>query len=595
MVFLVFGKILFLAIYFHKTSQLGFLTFLGVFGHGAALDFSTLGYLLLLPLLFITLTSFNNGRILYILFKSYTWILLIVFSILIMSDIEIYKYWGFRLDKSCLVYLSNPGDMFASVEWYTILLDILSAGIIAGFFIFIAERFVLRNLKFFSKAGWLSLTTILIVPLLIIPIRGGFDTSSINVSSAYFSKNMFANHAAINLFWNVGYSLTNKDDTENPFKYYSKDTADLYLSELYKTFNTHAHVLKNKRPDIFLIILESYTSKLIEPLDGEPGITPRFNKLTEKGIFFKQIYATGTRSERGIAALISGFPSVDNISIMAYPHKYKNLPSLIKILHDTGYSSEFYYGGDINFFNFKSYFMSIGYDKLVSKSDFHSKDILSKWGVPDHILFDRLTDDLDNNPDTPFIKTLFTLSNHEPFDIPVKGHFGGSGLDNRLFSAAYYTDSCIGHFIDNLKQSPWWNKSLVIFIADHGIMYPGNYPYNARQNYHIPMLWTGGAISKDTVINAFGSQNDIPLTILNQLGIKSDKFIFSRDILADPSNSFVIYNFKDGFGYLSDSVKFLFDRNWKNVEFLEDSKPDSQQIKYSKAFAQKVYDYFLNP
>jgi phosphoglycerol transferase MdoB-like AlkP superfamily enzyme len=592
--FFIISKLIFLFYHHSKSFELGFIDWIGIFIHGFKLDFSTIGYILLFPVVVFILTSFLKNNLEYYILNAYTIVIIVLAVFFTTIDLELYKYWAFRLDNTPLLYINKPKEMLASVKWYSIILGLV---FITGF----SAALVFFYLKYIAvliiniKPGKLktALLFLFIFPSLIIPIRGGFDTSPVNLGTAYFHENSFANHAAVNLIWNIGYSFTNNETKNNPFLYYDRDTANSIVDKLYDNTGEPHILLKTDKPNIVLVIMESFTSKIIGPLGGKKDITPNFNGLVNEGILFTNFYANGTRSDKGLAAIISGYPAHGITSIMKFPKKTQSLPFISKVLSDNGYITAFYYGGDIDFFNLHSYLINGSFHNIISKKNFPSSENLTKWGIPDHIMFERFLQDINNETKEPFFKVFFTLSNHEPFDIPVESHFKGNDIDTKLYNSAFYTDSCLGSFITRAKLSNWWNNTLIILVSDHGTIYPGNTPINSNITHAIPMLWLGGAIRTDTVISRYASQIDIPKTLLNQLGLSSDEFVYSKDILAGSDNEYTFYPYNNGFGYVSDSVKFSHDNASGKIVIFEGTVRD-EYIMRGRAFIQVTYDDFLN-
>ena len=590
---LITGKILFLIVYFKNTLSLDPSTIAGIFYHGAKLDFSFIGYVFVFPLLVMFTTTFFSGRYCYHILKVYNYILLSFVPLLIITDLIVYQFWGFRLDDTPLLYIRNPDEMIASVSIGLVLLGILSSSMLSVLFIYSYNRFSGLYLKNLTGATMMEIIiTGLLIPLLFIPIRGGFNTSPVNLSTAYFSSNNFANHAAINLYWNLGYSFTNQETKNNPYEFYDTKSAHLNFSKLMNQNVSDTTFITNTKPNIILIIIESFTAKIIEPLGGIPQITPGFNKLSTQGILFTHFYANGDRSDKGIVALYSGFPALGKTTIMKFPDKAGKLPNIARDLKKSGYHLSFYYGGDIEFFNLKSYLISSGIQQIISDKQFGSEKLLSKWGVPDEYVFNKLYHDIISTGDTPFFKTMFTLSNHEPYDIPGKARFPGKEVNNQFYSSAYYTDSCLYDFITKLRKTTFWDRTLVILVADHGSRLPEHSVAYSLNNFYIPMLWLGGVIRKDTMISRFGAQTDLSKTLLNQLDMNADHYDYSQDLFSDNRGGFAEYAFNDGFGFITDSVKYIYDHQAKKVVKIEGNVTD-QIIMYGKSFLQLTYQDFL--
>ncbi len=589
---IIIGKLLFLFYHHIQSFELKFSDWVGVIVHGFKLDFSAIGYILIFPVIILIITSFFSGKTLYYILNVYTIILISFFAILTIVDLELYRYWGYRLDKTPLFYINTPGEMLASVYWYTIvigLVSILVFVLVSGFLYLKYIAVIIENPQpgKFKSAGLFTL----ILAALIVPVRGGFDTSPVNLSTAYFHENNFANHAAVNILWNFGNSLTIKASQTYQFDYLEKDEIENIAAYLYKQDSVTNQILNLNRPNIILVILESFTAKLIQPLGGIEGVTPNFNELTKEGIFFTKFYANDSRSDKGIVSILSGYPALGIVSIIKFPKKTQSLPYISKHLSEVGYHTSFYYGGDINFANINSYLFNGDFDKIISKSDFEKSEILSRWGVPDQIIFNRLYDDMKKEKE-PFFKVLFTLSNHEPFDIPVPSVIEGKDTESKMYNSSLYTDSCIGDFVRKLKQTELWDKTLIVFLADHGHILPGMTPVYGFKKYHIPMLWLGGVITRDTIINKYGSQTDLARTLLNQLGLHADEFFYSKDLLSESSNSFAFYDYNNGFGFLTDSVRYIYDNDSRKV-ILKEGYLDDMSLNQGRALQQLFYmDYY---
>jgi len=513
----------------------------------------------------------------------------------VIVDLELYKYWGFRLDLSPLLYINTPKEMFASVEWYIVArqLIILVLIIVATFYFYgVLLKPAFNNLK---KGSWLEFPSyLLLAVLLILPIRGGMGLAPLNTGTAYFSTNEFANHSAINVLWNVGYSITESEKLSNPYILFTKDEAKNEITSLIKTDNKATiNLLKVERPNILIILIESFTGKLIPAMGGIDSITPRFNKLIHEGIFFKNFYSSGVRSDKGIVAVISGFPAQPMNSIMKFPDKTQTLPFISRDIQKSGYKSAFYYGGNIDFVAMRSYLTNGGFNKIISMNDFPSSDYNAKWGVHDHIMFNRLINDIDNSQN-PFFYMLFTLSSHEPFDVPMKTVIHGSDGDHKFMNSIYYTDSCLGDFISKARKTNWWKNTLIIITADHGALMVNNTQFYEPVRFLIPMLWTGGAIAvKDTTIATIGSQTDIPVTLLDQLKINPLKqYFYSRDILDHSNKGFAYYAFNNGFGIVTDSCIVAYDYSQKQIK-QSNGKGEKVILRKGQAFLQLLYDDFM--
>jgi phosphoglycerol transferase MdoB-like AlkP superfamily enzyme len=569
---------------------------MGIFLHGLYLDVSFSAYISIFPfLLFLLQSIIKNLRIGKVL-SVYTIFLVILISFLTVADLEMYRAWGFRLDSTALLYLKSPAEMTASASSAPIAILVIAFILLTGFFSWL-------YLSLFAKVISSPVNSIKILPVifslflflfLFVPIRGGFQQIPINQSDVYFSDKIFANHAAVNLPWNLVHSIFKRDfNRENPYHYFSEPVARQYLDSLYvPSKNLPPEILITKRPNIIFIILESYTSKFIGCLGGEQGVTPYIDKIAKEGMLFTHIYASGDRSEKGLVALLSGYPTQTTTSIVKTPSKTETLPHLNKILEQQGYHSSYYYGGELAFANIKSYLLNAGYDRLISKYNFDKKDYNSKWGVHDDVLLNRFIHDLKTEKQ-PFFSTLFTLSSHEPYEIPFKPEFKGNDETTQFKNSFNYTDKVIGNFIEQAKTQSWWNNTLIIMVADHGHRLPGNYSNDHPSKFKIPLILTGGALKlKNTVNNSIGSQTDIAFTLLQQMGLNTHAFKWSKNLLDTTARQFAFYIFNDGFGFVTSAGSITFDNVSRKIIY-RDKGATVEQLNTGKAYMQLSFEDFL--
>jgi phosphoglycerol transferase MdoB-like AlkP superfamily enzyme len=426
---------------------------------------------------------------------------------------------------------------------------------------------------------------------LIIPIRGGFGVAPINAGAVYFSNKMFLNHTAINAVWNVGTSAFAQRPVKNPYIFGDLSVAKSVVDSLDdKTGNTEK-VLNTDRPDIMIIVLESFSGYLIGPLGGDSLVTPNMNRYAKEGILFSEFYASGTRTDKAMPAILDGYPAQPAQSIIKEPKKSQSLPSLVKLLIENGYHSSFWYGGEINFANFNSFVIGSGFNEIVTMADFDPGNYNSKWGVHDHILFETLKDSM-RVVQEPFLKVILTLSSHEPFDVPMKDIFEGKDNITRYKNSVYYADKSLGSFLDWAKGTEWWNNTLVILVADHCCRISEEMPIYSQEVFRIPMLWIGGALSKSGfMIEKLGSQVDIPVTLFNQLGLEGS-FPFGKDLLSDKSRSFAFYTYNEGFGFISDSSVYIYDHKQKEPVFTDGRDIETGE-RNGKAYLQVLFDDYL--
>ena len=491
--------------------------------HGLSLDLSTALYFFALPFLLTTISLWVRvPRYVYLVYNG---VVAIAFALAFVADTSLYPFWHFKLDASCLQYLETPTEAMASVTtWYLLGRSVIL--MILVLLIWVALSWWRTHFKPVHHRLLGTLAALLLIGPIVIGIRGGLGESTTNIGQVYFSQNQFLNHAAVNPVFSFLSSIGKSGDYIVSYDYMTDEECRKLTDGLYYTDSTGADtLLTTQRPNIVLIVMESCGGQFTE-IGGHSEITPRLNQLAHEGISFSECYANSWRTDKGMVSILSGYPSFPVTSIMKVPEKSRKMPSIARSLQQAGYQNTFYYGGDINFTNMRSYVLGTGYDQLLWKSDFSSEEQQTcQWGVRDDIMFDTLLRDIKAEKGSHWMKTLLTLSSHEPWDVPTKV------LDDEVYNAFNYLDQCIGRFIDALRKTPAWQNTLVVILPDHGYRYKGIDEATRLYN-HIPMLWVGGAVKQPVVIDRLCNQSDLAATLLGQLGISHDDFRFSRDILS---------------------------------------------------------------
>jgi phosphoglycerol transferase MdoB-like AlkP superfamily enzyme len=602
--FFIVSKGIFLFYHYSGTAELDTSTIANIFTSGLKLDISFASYLTLLPGLVMAFSMFIPVRLTKYILHIYTGFALLTASLLIVLDLEMYRTWHFRIDVTPFTYLNTPREMLASVGASPLfLLCLIFIGLLVSFVAVYRSMVAPQIAQFHAKTSFLYVRTavamsfLCLTGLLVIPIRGGLQQIPINQSRVYFSSSDFANQAAVNPMWNFFNSWVSKTyEKENPYTYFTREEANQKLNILYVQDNQPVQVqrlLNTDKPNVLVIIWESLTAKVVESLGGMPGITPQFNMLKKEGIFFNHLYASGNRSDKGIVAVLSAFPAQPKNSIITMPHKTAHLPYLSTDFNKAGYQTAFYYGGELEFANIKSYLLKGGYQKLVGKEQFEPEDMNSKWGAHDHVVFNRLLNDLNTNPiDKPFFYTMFTLSSHEPFEVPVETVIGGSDEQSKFLNAMHYADRSLGSFIEEAKQQPWWQNTLVVIVADHGHRLPLINTDDLSKEFHIPMLWLGGALAqKNIVVDKLSSQIDIAPTLLSQLNLPYTQYRWGKDIFNPASRPFAYFVFNDGFGLLQPDKQLIFD----NVgQRLISGNTGEEDLALGKSYLQMAYQDYLD-
>ena len=557
-------KPVFMAYYAVEAAGAGIRGWIDVLWHGLTLDMTVAGYVTALPIL-VTLLSLWL-RLPEKVWRGVltTWFVLVAVTtaVIFAVDVALYEHWGFRIDSTVLIYLADPEEAMASVDfWLGVRQTLLAAAYAAGM-IWVYHRIL--GVFDGRPVGWRvaslgSLAVVMLAGFDFLAIRGGTGASVANVSKVYFSSTQFLNHAATNPVFSFLASLGDRVDYADEYPFFDEAVRAAKFDALRgngPAAGPTEPVLNTARPNVVIVILESFARTVMDAEVGGEPVMPYMQRLKGEGIWFENFFANSFRTDRGEVAILSGFPAQTRMSIMKLPAKSRNLPSIARSLAGEGYATSFAYGGDLNFTNQSSYMYATGWQELIWQKDLRFDAPAADWGYDDALMCDWFADRVIALSDAgkPFLAGLLTLSSHTPFDVPY------SKFDDKVLNAMAFSDECVGKMINRLKASPAWKDLLVVLVADHGYPYPRMLTYNEPLRHRIPMIWTGGAVARPRVVEDYAAQIDIAATLLAQLGVAHDDFDYSKDICAPtPPRKFAYYTFNDGFGVVDASGEAVWD------------------------------------
>ncbi len=566
---------------------LSFNDFCQVMFHGMSLDATTAGYLTAFPFLCILVSIWLKKFPLRKILLPYYIVISILISLVFVGDMALYPFWGFKLDASIFLYLDSPKEALASVSTGFVLLRVAIILLLVVFHVWLMRKVTPKRLQAVSKRLAGTGGMILLGGLLFVVVRGGVTESTSNVGQVYFSNDQFLNHSAVNPNFSLLSSMGKSKDFASEFNFFDEIKRAQLFDGLYTTEDGDSviSVLNTKKPNILIILMEGMGGVFVEPLGGLSDVTPNLNRLSEEGIFFTQCYANSFRTDRGTVCALSGYLGLPTASVMKIPAKSRTLPAISEELVKAGYTTDFLYGGDINFTNMKSYLLSKGYQKLTADTDFSLLEQTSNaWGVNDDITFEHLYNLLKDRKNGPWMTTFLTLSSHEPFDVPY------NRLEDKIPNAFAFTDDCLGKFIEKLKQTPVWDNLLVVCIPDHGFRYPKEKVDRGGEFSHIPMLWLGGAVKQPMKVDKIMNQTDMVATLLGQLGLDHSMFTFSRNVLGSAyTYPFSFHCHGGGFAFRDSTGVSAYDTKANQISF-EEPSANEERLNRGKAILQSVYD-----
>lgn len=580
----VTSKVAFMLMYHRLLADASVADYLQVVAHGLRLDLAIAAYLTVVPGLLLIISLWCQTSILRWLWRGYFALTALAAALAYVANLGLYGYWGFPLDNTPLLYVkTSPADAMASLTWWQTVLAAGAIALVALPIYYVGARSEVQGAKVKgSRRVTETLLLLLMEAALLLPIRGGLGTGTNHTGSVYFSTNIRLNHAAVNPIFSFVEAVLHQEEIGARYRFMPDDKATRLLGEMTCT-SLREHSEKSERTEnLILIVLESFSDTLMR----QPGIAPRLLQLADEGLYFTNFYASSFRTDRALVSIHSGLPSPPSFSLMDMPRKSTTLPAIAGTLARQGYHTTFYYGGDVNYSNMRSYLMGTGFEQVVCDADFPARLHTGKWGVADGPVYERMLADIKaDTTGRPFFRSIMTESSHEPFDVPGYSRIAY----NKVLNAFSYADDCLGTFINELKQLPCWQHTLVAIVPDHLGAWPDEVDNYALWRYRQPFIITGGAIDGPRQCAAIGSQTDIAATLLGMMGIDHGEFLYSKDLLDPAAPHFAFFTFPDAMGLVTDSGSVVFDNTAARLHSATGTATDSMLIR-AKAYLQKLYD-----
>jgi phosphoglycerol transferase MdoB-like AlkP superfamily enzyme len=604
LVFFALLRMIFL-VYYKETLLLDEITFtevLSVFWHAMPLDLSTACYLLILSYFFLMVYQISHIRHIIITDRIYALLIMLIYALVATGELGLYGEWKTKLSYKALSYLNNPSEVFNSIStvlFFTLIGIWMIQALLPNVFY---RRCVATELTTKPRSSWPAWWTLIFVPgLLFLGIRGGLNEIPITTSTSYFSKHQILNLAAVNSGNNMMTSLLNSFyiDKANPFVTFPDKEAREIVAELHLMDGDSTVKLTNlDKPNLVILLLESWSADLVESLGGEPGITPNFRELEKEGLLFTRFYASGNRSQQAMGSLFSGLPGLPITTITDHPEKYPALPSFIYDIKKDGYYTSFWYGGQLNYGNILSFLVFNGFDEITEGKDLPSEFDRGKLGVHDEYLLEYVATKLSQQPQ-PFFTTIFTLSSHSPYDMPMEEEIHWPKTEKAFVNSAHYSDKALGEFFNLVKQQPWYENTLFLVLADHSHRTYRNHPLGSFEHHQIPLLILGGALKpefKNQIYSKVAGNTDIPATLLSQINLDHSAYVWSKDLLNVYYKPFAFFELnEEGFGFMRSDGYVVWDQ--KAQTFLQKNAPpgkDKELVTEGNAYLQILFEDFLN-
>lgn len=511
---------------------------------GLPLDLNVTAWILLLPLAVTTLAHFRQGLPLRKILGLYYVLVALLAAVTITADIVMYEFWKFKLSAVVLSYAASPEGASSSVSPMFILSRVgsglLSAALLAYLFLhYTPKRLETKNHKMLLISWVLCLCC-----LYPFPIR-----------SAYYSSSITKNHSAVNPIRSFVSSIrTGSMDTW--YQGQTDEQCARVFEGLYpeNTEDITDTLLNTARPNILLIQWESLGSQFVEEMGGLKNVTPYISRMIPDGIFWTNYYSNSFRTDRGTVSTYSGYLSYPDVGLMKDTRFHPHINSVAKTLNQEGYTTAYLYPGAMTNMGKGTYLADMQFTHLLDNNYFSADELDSPWGAHDATSAKKTMNWINEHSkdQNPWFMVYQTVSSHEPFDVPYER------LEDKVQNAFAYTDECVGKLIEELKQSEVWNNTLVILIPDHGYLYQQT--LQDPQFFHSPMIWTGGAIRQPRQMDIIMNQSDIAATLLSQMQIPHQDYVWSRNVLSkNYTNPFAYCNYPAGFLFVDNNGYTMYD------------------------------------
>lgn len=520
---------------------------------GVRADLIFAGLWLIIPVLLAPLLAGKRQFILWRHF-SHLWVLLglcLVIFIEVSTPQFILQY-DIRPNRLYVEYLKYPKEVFSTL-WQGYRAMLVGGVVITSLLLWGLHRLFSRVMAamqpYTTKTLWLSWPVVIL--LVFAAVRSTTEHRPANPAFFATTSDALVNSLIISSPYSVFYALYNMKHEARSSEIYGKmpDAEMLALAldwpwlKRYRFSDTtlptlHQHeasVERDKPLNLVIILQESLGATFVESLGGLP-VTPELEKLKQEGWWFEQMYATGTRSVRGIEAVVAGFMPTPAQSTVKLSLSQQNFYTLGTTLSQQGYNTSFIYGGEAHFDNMRSFFTGNGIKQVIDLPQMQNPVFVGSWGASDEDLFTATASHLADmhKQQKPFFSLVFTSSNHTPFEFPDGRIELYEQPKATMNNAVKYADYALGQFIAHARQQPYWQDTVFLIVADHDNRVYGNNLVPVEK-FHIPALILGADITPKQ-IKPIASQIDLAPTLLSLMGIDSSTPLLGRDFTVDATS-----------------------------------------------------------
>ncbi|EJU9969996.1 LTA synthase family protein [Vibrio alginolyticus] len=588
-----------------------------ILGQGLRVDIATLCWLFILPTLFSTFMPLTGKmgecwkRILRIWMVLGLWVLVYME----LATAPFIQEYDLRPNRLFVEYLIYPKEVL-SMLWTGYKLELFIGALGTVLTITLGWKW---SKKLTDKAQqvnwkWRPLLALFVVLFGVAGARSSLGHRPLNPAMVAFSNDPLLNDLALNSSYSLLFAVNSMKSEKSAEQFYGKmDTQKMlelvrtsstksdFTPSLLPTMNSNPATYQGKHKNLVILLQESLGAQFVGALGGLP-LTPNLDELMKEGWQFTQMYATGTRSVRGIEAVTTGFPPSPSRAVVKLSKSQTGFFTIADLLKAQGYHTQFIYGGEANFDNMKTFFFGNGFDQIVEEDDYNNPSFVGSWGVSDEDLYNKANEEFErlSKSDKPFFSLVFTSSNHSPYEYP-KGKI--EPYDSEYMTrknAVKYSDYALGTFFEKAKKSSYWDDTIFIVIADHDARVSGANLVPVK-HFHIPALILGKGIQprKDDRI---ANNIDMPPTLLSLIGVNAKTPMIGRDLTKPLAreDERAMMQYDKNFGYLTrDNLVVLspgekistlaYDFKDQTMKPLEVDESIIERAKANALFASKAY------
>ncbi|EPR4994556.1 LTA synthase family protein [Vibrio navarrensis] len=535
---------------------------------GIRVDIATLSWLFILPALLAALFPVQGifGKIWRTLLRVWLVAGLWILVYMELATPPFIMEYDLRPNRLFVEYLIYPKEVF-SMLWsgYKLELFIGLIGSVATLWFGWKWSGKVTAQTQQVKWRWRPVLAVAVIILGVLGARSSLGHRPLNPAMVAFSSDPLVNDLVLNSAYSVFFAINNMKSERSAVQFYGKmdtkrvielvkqsSTKEQYLPGSLPTLNFNPATHQGKKKNLVILLQESLGSRFVGGLGGLP-LTPNLDQLLKEGWSFTQMYATGTRSVRGIEAVTTGFPPTPSRAVVKLSKSQTGFFTIADLLQKQGYHTQFIYGGEAHFDNMKSFFLGNGFEQIVDEPQYDNPEFKGSWGVSDEDLYTKADQEFTrlNQQGKPFFSLVFTSSNHSPFEYPAGKIEPYDAQFNTRNNTVKYSDYALGTFFDKAKKSDYWDNTVFIIIADHDARVYGSQLVPV-EHFHIPALILGKDIAPredDRLANNL----DMPPTLLSLIGVDATTPMIGRDLTKPLAreDERAMMQFDKNFGYLT--------------------------------------------